>query len=196
MKAWLWTGVMSLVSLGMWLSCGSTATEQSEEGVVRTLDQAREITLTVFREMERFVVDEQLGLNLNGHNAVRLEASWIAEGEKRRGVIYIIEQPTLFHVVYYNAPAKDDLYEAGIAAFQRMLSTLRPSAHIGPLQVLPDGSERILRSAELMMELRFPAPWVYALDEINRAIVFSGPKNEPSWLTTVNISVIRKKISP
>ena len=196
MKAWLWAGMIGLVSLGMWLSCGSIATDQTEEGAVRTLDMARDITLSVFREMERFVLEKQLQLGLNGQNAFRLEASWTADGEARRGVIYVIEQPTLFHVVYYNAPAKGDLYDAGIEAFQRMLSTLRPSAYAGPLQVVQDGAERTLRCAELMMELRFPSSWVYALDEVNRAIVFSGPKNEPSWLTTVNISVIRKKTNP
>ena len=49
-----------------------------------------------------------------------------------------------------------------------------------------------MRSPDLQLQIHFPASWVYSLDEVNRAIVFSGARNEPTWLTTISFSVINK----
>ena len=58
--------------------------------------------------------------------------------------------------------------------------------------VVERGEQKVLRSPDLQLEIRYPASWVYSLDEVNRALVFSGPRGEPTWLTTVSFSVIDK----
>jgi hypothetical protein len=114
-------------------------------------------------------------------------------GQRRRGIIYVVGLPSLFVVIHYTAPDENQLFEAGYPIFQAVLKKLKVVRYAGSLTVVKQGDEKVMRSPDLQLEIRYPAVWVYSLDEVNRAIVLSGPRSEPTWLTTINFSVINKQ---
>jgi hypothetical protein len=158
----------------------------------RTLAEAREITLNLFRELDAFRLEKQTEVGLSGHSAVRMEASWKHGGQRRRGIIYIVDHPNLFNVIHYTAPSENNIFDAGYPEFQRVVRNLKSVPYTGKLTVEEEGEEKIIRSSDLQLEIRYPSNWVYSLDEVNRAIVFSGPRSGATWLTTINFSVIQK----
>ncbi|MBN2498552.1 MAG: hypothetical protein JXR96_28435 [Deltaproteobacteria bacterium] len=158
----------------------------------RSLPEARRIALDLFEELDGFELVKQREVGLAGQPAVRMEARWKHEGQPRRGIIYVVEQARLFNVIHYTAPADEDLFEDGYEVFSRMLKELKAQSLDGALKVERAGEVNVLRSPELQLEIRYPGDWVYSLDEVNRALVFSGPREEPTWLTTVSFSIIEK----
>jgi len=159
----------------------------------RTLVEARGLVLGLFQQLDGFELERQREEGLAGRPAVRMEARWRHEGEARRGVVYVLDHPSLFNVVHYTAPSEDGLFEAGLPVFQGMLRDLRVIQQAGPLTVVEEGAQKVMRSPELQLEVRYPADWVYSLDEVNRAVVFSGPRDKETWLTTVSFSVLHKR---
>jgi hypothetical protein len=158
----------------------------------RTLAEAREITLNLFRELDGFRLEKQTEVGMSGHSAVRMEASWKHGGQRRRGIIYIVDHPNLFNVIHYTAPSENNIFDAGYPEFQRIVRNVKSVPYTGKLTVEEEGEEKIMRSSDLQLEIRYPSNWVYSLDEVNRAIVFSGPRSGATWLTTINFSVIQK----
>ena len=132
-------------------------------------------------------------MGLCGYPAVRMEATWLHGGQRRRGIIYVVGLPSLFAVIHYTAPDENQLFEAGYPVFQTVLKKLKVVRYAGSLTVVKQAEEKVMRSPDLQLEIRYPASWVYSLDEVNRAIVLSGPRSEPTWLTTINFSVIIKQ---
>ncbi len=182
---------------GAMVSCSDQKPSESvEPGNQRTLARAREITLSVFRELDEFKLEKQLEVGLCGYPAVRMEATWLHGGQQRRGIIYVVDLPSLFVVIHYTAPDENQLFEAGYPVFQTVLKKLKVVRYAGSLTVVKQGDEKVMRSPDLQLEIRYPAAWVYSLDEVNRAIVLSGPRSEPTWLTTINFSVINKRKDP
>jgi hypothetical protein len=158
----------------------------------RTLAQARQIALELFEQLDGFELVKQREVGLAGRPAVRMEARWQHEGQPRRGIIYVVDHPALFNVIHYTAPQEEQMYRAGYPVFEQMMKHLRVIQHTGALEVVDDGEHRRMLSPELQLEIRFPADWVYAFDEVNRALVFSGPRDRPSWMSTISFSVIHK----
>jgi hypothetical protein len=176
------------------VSCSDSQPPRKEEqGDLRTLARAREITLGVFRELDGFKLEKQLEVGICGYPAVRMEATWLHGGQRRRGIIYVVDLPSLFAVIHYTAPDENQLFEAGYPVFQNVLKKLKVVRYAGSLTVVKQAEEKVMRSPDLQLEIRYPAAWVYSLDEVNRAIVLSGPRSEPTWLTTINFSVINKQ---
>lgn len=158
----------------------------------RTMSEARQIVLGLYRQLDGFKLERQRQAGLAGLPALRMEAVWLHDGKKRRGIIYLLEQQPWFNVITYTAPEDNGLFESGYPAFQKMLRRLKPIKWAGPLQVKQEGGEKIMRNADLQLEIHYPADWVYSFDEINRALVFSGPSQQPTWLTTVSFAVVQK----
>jgi hypothetical protein len=176
------------------VSCSDSQPPSKEErDDLRTLARAREITLGVFRELDGFKLEKQLEVGICGYPAVRMEATWLHGGQRRRGIIYVVDLPSLFAVIHYTAPEENQLFEAGYPVFQSVLKKLKVVRYAGSLTVVKQAEEKVMRSPDLQLEIRYPAAWVYSLDEVNRAIVLSGPRSEPTWLTTINFSVINKQ---
>ncbi|HSA22401.1 MAG TPA: hypothetical protein P5076_13195, partial [Myxococcota bacterium] len=159
----------------------------------RTLVEARQLVLDLFQQLDGFELERQREEGLAGRPAVRMEARWRHEGEQRRGILYVLDHPALFNVIHYTAPSEGGLFDAGLPVFQGMLRELRVIQQSGPLTVTEEGEQKIMRSPELQLEIRYPADWVYSLDEVNRAMVFSGPKDKQTWLSTVSFSVVHKQ---
>jgi|GEM_PF-2021083 len=179
---------------GAGVSCSDNQPPRKEEqDDLRTLPRAREITLGVFRELDGFKLEKQLEVGICGYPAVRMEATWLHGGQRRRGIIYVVDLPSLFAVIHYTAPDENQLFEAGYPVFQNVLKKLKVVRYAGSLTVVKQAEEKVMRSPDLQLEIRYPASWVYSLDEVNRAIVLSGPRSEPTWLTTINFSVINKR---
>jgi hypothetical protein len=183
--------ILVFTFLGFFAEC-TCGEEPKKPPPPRTLAEAREITLRMFRELDGFTLDKQLEVGISGHPAVRMEGSWNHAGQKRRGIIYVVDHPTVFNVIHYTAPDENGLFEAGYPGFQKMVKSVKAITWTDSLSVTEEAEEKIMRSADLQLEIHYPLSWVYALDEVNRAVVFSGPRNEPTWLTTVNFSVISK----
>jgi hypothetical protein len=180
--------------VGAAVSCSDQQPSRSAERKdQRTLARAREITLSVFRELDEFKLEKQLEVGLCGYPGVRMEATWLHGGQRRRGIIYVVDLPALFAVIHYTAPDENQLFEAGYPVFQTVLKKLKVVRYAGSLTVVKQAAEKVMRSPDLRLEIRYPADWVYSLDEVNRAIVLSGPRSEPTWLTTINFSVINKR---
>jgi len=158
----------------------------------RTMAEARKIVLALYGQLDGFKLERQLEANLAGLPALRMEAVWLHEGHKRRGIIYLLEQKSWFNVIAYTAPEDNGLFESGYPAFQKMLRRLKPIDWVGPLQVKEEGGEKVMRNADLQLEIHYPADWVYSFDDVNRALVFSGPSQEPTWLTTVSFAVVQR----
>jgi hypothetical protein len=158
----------------------------------RSLTQARQIVLGMFKQLDGFELQKQRELNLHGRAAVRMEASWNHAGSARQGIIYVIDNPELFNVVHYTAPAEAGIFQQGYVFFERMISTLRSVKHLGSQVVSEHDDEKILRSFDLQLEIHYPNQWNYSMDTVNRALVFSGPRDEVTWLTTINFSIISK----
>ncbi len=173
-------------------AAGCTAEPESARRI-RSLAEARRIALDLFRELDGFELVKQREVGLAGRPAVRMEARWNHAGQRRQGIIYLVDHPELFNVIHFTAPADEGMFEDGYPVFQQMLKSLRVIRHGGPLTVAERGEQKVLRSPDLQLEIRYPASWVYSLDEVNRALVFSGPRGEPTWLTTVSFSVIDKR---
>jgi hypothetical protein len=184
----LLTSVLCIGCLS-WVSCD---TEPPPEPKKRTLAEARQIVLTLFRELDGFELEKQREVGLAGRPAVRMEASWSHAGQKRRGILYVVDHPALFNVIHYTAPAGEGLFDTGYPVFIEMMRTIRVIRHGGPLSVALEGDKKVMRSPELQLEIRYPSKWVYTLDEVNRSLVFSGPRDAPTWLTTMSFSVINK----
>ena len=194
MKGTLLSILILSVCVGIEASCSDSQPPRKEEqGDQRTLARAREITLGVFRELDGFKLEKQLEVGICGYPAVRMEATWLHGGQRRRGIIYVVDLPALFAVIHYTAPDENQLFEAGYPVFQNVLKKLKVVRYAGSLTVVKQGEDKIMRSPDLQLEIRYPANWVYSLDEVNRAIVLSGPRSEPTWLTTINFSVINKQ---
>lgn len=181
----------ALAWLCLLLAAGCDCSSSGEKRP-RRLAEAREITLDLFRELDSFKLEKQTEVGLNGHPAVRMEASWRHGGQRRKGIIYIVDHPNLFNVIHYTAPSDNNIFEAGYPEFQRVVRNIKSVPYTGKLTVVADGEDKVMRSADLQLEIRYPANWVYSLDEVNRAIVLSGPRSGATWLTTINFSVIRK----
>jgi hypothetical protein len=158
----------------------------------RTLTQARQIALDLFKHLDGFTLEKQAEESLAGRPAVRMDALWTHDGEKRRGVIYIIDQPSLFNEIHYTAPIEQEVFDPGFAVFQKLLKTLKTVSDASTLTVNEQGDEKVMISPDLQLEIHYPSSWVYSLDDVNRALVFSGPHGEPTWMTTINFSVINK----
>lgn len=189
----LFTSVFLFAAAGA-VACSDQQPPRSEKkGDQRTLARAREITLSVFRELDGFKLEKQLEVGLCGYPAVRMEAVWLHGGQHRRGIIYVVDLPSLFAVIHYTAPDENQLFEAGYPVFQNVLKKLKVVRYAGSLTVVKQADEKVMRSPDLQMEIRYPAEWVYSLDEVNRAVVLSGPRSDPTWLTTINFSVINKR---
>lgn len=194
MKGALLSILILSVAGGAGVSCSDSQPPRKEErDDLRTLARAREITLGVFRELDGFKLEKQLEVGICGYPAVRMEATWLHGGQRRRGIIYVVDLPTLFAVIHYTAPDENQLFEAGYPVFQNVLKKLKVVRYAGSLTVVKQAEEKVMRSPDLQLEIRYPATWVYSLDEVNRAIVLSGPRSEPTWLTTINFSVINKQ---
>ena len=179
--------LVALIGGGIGCDCGSADKEKP-----RSLTEAREITLQLFKELDAFKLEKQTEVGLNGHSAVRMEASWKHGGQRRQGIIYVVDHPNLFNVIHYTAPSDNNIFEAGYPEFQRVVRSIKAVPFTGKLSVTMDGEDKLMRSADLQLEVRYPASWVYSLDEVNRAIVLSGPRSGATWLTTINFSVIQK----
>jgi hypothetical protein len=193
MKAALFFILILSVLVGAGVSCSDNQPPRPEEREDRrTLARAREITLGVFRELDAFKLEKQLEVGICGYPAVRMEATWLHGGQRRRGIIYVVDLPALFAVIHYTAPDENQMFEAGYPVFQNVLKKLKVVRYAGSLTVVKQTDEKVMRSPDLQLEIRYPANWVYSLDEVNRAIVLSGPRSEPTWLTTINFSVINK----
>jgi hypothetical protein len=194
MKGALLSILILSIAGGAVASCSDSHPPRKEErDDLRTLARAREITLGVFRELDGFKLEKQLEVGICGYPAVRMEATWLHGGQRRRGIIYVVDLPTLFAVIHYTAPDENQLFEAGYPVFQNVLKKLKVVRYAGSLTVVKQAEEKVMRSPDLQLEIRYPATWVYSLDEVNRAIVLSGPRSEPTWLTTINFSVINKQ---
>jgi hypothetical protein len=182
------------IAAGAGVSCSDNQPlRQGDKDDRHTLAWAREIVLSVFGELDGFKLEKQLEVGLCGYPAVRMEATWLHGGQRRRGIIYVVDLPSLFVVIHYTAPDENQLFEAGYPVFQSVLKKLKVVRYAGSLTVVKQADEKVLRSPDLQLEIRYPATWVYSLDEVNRAIVLSGPRSEPTWLTTINFSVINKQ---
>jgi hypothetical protein len=179
--------------VGLLFCCSETKKVEKKS---RTLAQAREIALRLFQELDGFKLEKQLEVGLSGHPAVRMEGSWTHAGQLRKGIIYLIEHPKVFNVVHYTAPVENGMFDAGYPGFLKMIKSLRTLDFQGALSVVEQDGEKVMRSADLKLQIHYPTNWVYSLDEVNRAIVFSGPRSDPTWLTTVNFSVINKWDDP
>lgn len=177
---------------GMWLTVSGCYCDSPGKDKPRTLAEAREITLNLFRELDGFRLEKQTEVGLSGNPAVRMEASWRHGGQRRRGIIYIIDHPNLFNVIHYTAPSENNIFDAGYPEFQQVVRNIKSVPYTGKLTVEQEGQEKVMRSSDLQLEIRYPSSWVYSLDEVNRAIVFSGPRSGATWLTTINFSVIQK----
>jgi hypothetical protein len=158
----------------------------------RTLAQARQIVLDLFKHLDGFTLEKQAEINLAGRPAVRMEATWTHDGEKRRGLIYIIDHISLFNVIHYTAPIEPEVFDAGLTVFQKLLNSLKVVTDASTLTVNEQGDEKVMVSPDLQLEIHYPISWGYSLDDVNRALVFSGPHAEPTWMTTINFSVINK----
>jgi hypothetical protein len=156
----------------------------------RTLAQARQIAIDLFKHLDGFTLEKQAEESLAGRPAVRMEALWTHDGEKRRGVIYIIDQPALFNEIHYTAPIETEVFDAGLVVFQKLLKSIKVVSDASTLTVNEQGDEKVMISPDLQLEIHYPSSWVYSLDDVNRALVFSGPHGEPTWMTTINFSVI------
>jgi hypothetical protein len=178
-----------LVGLALLLACQKPAAEAPQ---ARTLAEARQLVLDLFGELDSFALEKQLEVGLIGRPAVRMEASWVHEGQKQRGILYVLDAPDLFNVISFSSPAEEEYYDAGYPVFQKMLRSMKIIRHGGPLTVVEQGEDKVMRSVDLQLEIHYPAAWVYTLDEVNRAVVFSGPKTESTWLTTVSFSVLNR----
>ncbi len=190
--------IPSVVMVGIWclvfsvlagVGCSSSPRPESRK---RTLAQARQIALKMFKQLDGFELLKQREVGLAGRPAVRMEASWLHSGQVRRGIIYVVDHPALFNVIHFTSPDDPDIYDAGYSIFSKMMKSLRVVSHTGPMQVRELKSEKVLRSPDLQLEIHYPSDWVYSLDEVNRALVFSGPRSSSTWLTTVSFSVINK----
>ena len=179
--------VTSLIGVTTGCSRGGEPDQQP-----RTLAQARQIALDLFKHLDGFTLEKQAEENLAGRPAVRMEALWTHDGEKRRGVIYIIDQPALFNEIHYTAPIEPEVFDAGFGVFQKLLKNIKVVSDASTLTVNEQGDEKVMISPDLQLEIHYPSSWVYSLDDVNRALVFSGPHGEPTWMTTINFSVINK----
>jgi hypothetical protein len=190
MRTWF---LLSFAVLGgVWLTATGCYCDSPGKDRPRTLAEAREIALNLFRELDAFRLEKQTEVGLSGHPAVRMEASWKHGGQRRRGIIYIVDHPNLFNVIHYTAPSENNIFDAGYPEFQRVVRNIKSVPYTGKLTVEEEGEEKVMRSSDLQLEIRYPSAWVYSLDEVNRAIVFSGPRSGATWLTTINFSVIQK----
>jgi hypothetical protein len=181
---------LSIFLLALFLSACSH--EEKKPPKPRSLSEVREIVLDKFRELDGFKLEKQLEVGVVGHPAVRMEGFWKQAGRKRRGIVYIVDFPTVFNVIHYTAPEDNGLFEAGYPGFQKVLKSIKPITWSGPLEVVEAKGEKVMHNGDLQLEIHYPSDWVYSLDEVNRAVVFSGPRNSPTWLTTVNFSVVNK----
>jgi hypothetical protein len=158
----------------------------------RTLADARSVVIDIFSKLDDFELVKQRELTLASCPAICMEGTWTHTDGKRYVIIYVVENNLLFNVIYYTTPSDSGLFEAGYPAFGLILKKLRVINHLGPLTVLEKSNEKVMRSGELQLEIHFPHTWVYVLDNVNRAVIFSGPRENTSWLTTVTFSVVNK----
>ncbi len=183
-------GILFLVFVLMsGLACTSKPKPEPHK---RTLAEARQIALGMFKQLDGFELVKQREVGLAGRPAVRMEASWLHSGQARRAIIYIVDHPALFNVIHFTSPDDPDVFDAGYEVFSDMIKTIRVLHYTGPMQVQKQKVGKVLRSPDLQLEIHFPSDWVYSIDEVNRALVLSGPRNSPTWLTTVSFSVINK----
>ncbi len=182
--------IWSLVAMVLFLA--SACTKPLIPPKERSLAEARQKVLALFSQLDGFEMEKQREVGLLGRAAVRMEAHWNHAGQMRRGIIYVVDHPKLFNVIHYTAPDDNNLFEAGYPAFQTMLKDLEIMDGVGTLTVTEHEGHKLMRSPDLQLAIRYPNDWVYSLDELNRAVVFSGPREEPTWLTTVSFSIIDK----
>jgi len=190
MRHLILAAILVLGGAGGWAGCSESRPPQTPKP--RTLAEAREIVLDLFRELDGFELQKQLEVGLGGRPAVRMEAVWKYDGQARRGIIYVVDNPNLFNVIHYTAPSDNNVFEAGYPEFQRVIRNLKSVPYTGKLRVEEDGEHKVMRSPDLQLAIRYPSSWVYSLDEVNRAVVFSGPRSGPTWLTTISFSVVAK----
>jgi hypothetical protein len=177
-------------ALGLAAACSRQA--PAEPPRPRTLTEARQQVLKLFQQLDGFELEKQLDASLAGRPAVRMEAGWRHDGERRRGIIYVLDHPALFNVIHFTTPSEGDLFEQGYKVFEGVFKALRVVQPPGALTVSEEQGQKVLRSPELQLEIRYPLDWVYSLDELNRALVLSGPRDQPTWLTTISFSVLEK----
>lgn len=189
-SVWRMTANQNVLLLLAWLSACEAEKPACPEA--RLLTDARQIVLEFFKKLEAFKLEDQMQAELAGLPALRLQAAWKDGGQGFRGIIYIIEQPSWFNVIYYAAPVENGIFEEGLPNFQKIMRSLRPVATTTVFQVTEEEGNKRLRSGELGLDLSIPTDWIYSLDAKNKAMVLSGPRRERSWLTTVNFSVVHK----
>jgi len=180
--------------VGLLLSCSAGCSDPPVPRAApkRTLAEARQIALDLFRELDGFELVKQREVGLAGRPAVRMEARWRHAGQDMRGIIYVIDNPSLFNVIHFTSPADPDVFDVGYPVFTEMIKSLKVIRHAGSMAVEQQADHKVLESADLQLQIRYPNDWGYSLDEINRALVFSGPRDDPTWLTTISFSLIHK----
>lgn len=184
------TGFCALVVAALILvGCSSTPKPEPHK---RTLAEARQIALDFFQQLDGFELLKQREVGLAGRPAVRMEASWLHSGQPRRAIIYILDHPAMFNVIHFTSPDDPDVYDAGYDVFSKMIKSIKLIDITGMMQVQKMDGEKVLRSPDLQLEIHFPSDWVYSMDDVNRALVLSGPRDSSTWLTTVSFSVINK----
>jgi hypothetical protein len=171
---------------------GACTADPPPEPKPRSLAEARQSVLDLFSELDAFELVKQREVGLAGHSAVRMEVSWHHAGARRSGIIYVVDNPWVFNVIHYTAPSENGVFEASLPVFQKMVSSLQVIPQTGQQSVMVEGGFKVMRSPDLQLMIRFPTDWTYTIDDVNRAVVFSGPRNEPAWLSTINFSVINK----
>ena len=163
-----------------------------EPNTGRTMQQAKDVVLELYGRMDGFKLEKQLSASLAGLPALRMEASWNYEGQPRRGILYLLERPFWYNVICYSAPVENGLFELGYPVFQQVLRTLEPSRWVGKLTVEKKEGRNVMRNPDLQLTITYPHDWEYTMDDANRALVLSGPRKQPSWLTTIAFSLVKK----
>lgn len=174
------------------LVSGCTRCVSEKQLQARTLIQAREMVLDLFGKMEGFELTKQLEVDVAGARAVRMEGSWKQDERNRRCIIMLVDNPGVFNVIHYTAPSANNLFEAGVDVFEQVVQQLKSVPFTNQLEVIQESDHQRMRSSDLQLEIRYPSGWIYTLDEDNQAVVLSGPKDQPTWLTTITFSVIHK----
>jgi hypothetical protein len=192
MKPALYSSIFALVAMSILIATGACSDPPPKPKKPRSLIEARAIVLKTFKELDGFKLTSQKEIGLGGHPGVRMDAVWKHEGRPRRGIIYLVDSPELFNVIHYTAPDEDGIFEVGYPEFQQMIKSLKSISDGHDLVVVTKDDQKIMRSPDLLLEIHYPARWEYSLDEVNRAIVFSGPREKPTWLTTVSFSAVQK----
>lgn len=176
--------------LGLWVffGCGESKKDQSERDVA----QARDIVLGRFQELDGFSIKKEEPIELLGRKALDIETGFLYQGQPHMARLCLIDNLALVVVLYYTAPLENQIYEKYFQVFEEVKKSLKTVITAGPMIVREEAENKVLISSDLQLEFRYPKHWTYTLDAVNHSLVLSGPRNESSWLSTINFSVIVK----